>query len=81
MAQLRAYYYNGKDMMELVRFQKEKPSLQAAGAERDIILSTQMLRAEKNKNGELGKYVDILTHSVSLDTKKKVYFNEHIWGL
>ena len=80
MAQLRAYYYNGKDMMELVRFQKQEFK-QAAGAEKDIILSTQMLRAEKNRNGELGKYVDILSHSVSLDTKKKVYFNEHIWGL
>ena len=80
MAQLRAYYYNGKDMMELVRFQR-KEFKRAAGAEKEIILSTQMLRAEKNRNGELGKYVDILTHSVSLDTKKKVYFNEHIWGL
>ena len=80
MAQLRAYYYNRKDMLELVRFQKQEV-LQAAGGEKDIILSTQMLRAEKNRNGELGKYIDILTHSVSLDTKKKVYFNEHIWGL
>lgn len=80
MAQLRAYYYNGKDMLELVRYQKQEVP-QAAGAEKDIILSTQMLRAEKNRNGELGKYVDILTHSVSLDTKKKVYFNEHIWGM
>lgn len=80
MAQLRAYYYNGKDMLELVRYQKQELP-QAAGAEKDIILSTQMLRAEKNRNGELGKYIDILTHSVSLDTKKKVYFNEHIWGL
>ena len=80
MAQLRAYYYNGKDMLELVRYQKQELP-QAAGAEKDIILSTQMLRAEKNRNGELGKYIDILTHSVSMDTKKKVYFNEHIWGL
>ena len=80
MAQLRAYYYNRKDMLELVRFQKQEV-LQAAGGEKDIILSTQMLRAEKNRNGDLGKYIDILTHSVSLDTKKKVYFNEHIWGL
>lgn len=80
MAQLRAYYYNGKDMLELVRYQKQELP-QAAGAEKDIILSTQMLRSEKNRNGELGKYIDILTHSVSLDTKKKVYFNEHIWGL
>ena len=58
MAQLRAYYYNRKDMLELVRFQKQE-ALQAAGGEKDIILSIQMLRAEKNRNGELGKYIDI----------------------
>ena len=80
MAQLRAYYYNKGNMLELVRYQK-KELPKAAGCEKDIILSTQMFRSERNRHGELGKYVDILTHSVSLDTKKKVYFNEHIWGL
>ena len=80
MAELRAYYYNGGNMLELVRYQKtEQPK--AAGCERDIILSGEMFRSEKNKKGIIGKYVDALTHSVSLDTKKKVYFNEHIWGL
>lgn len=80
MAQLRAYYYNGGDMLELVRYQKAKLS-KAAGCEREIILSTQMLKSEKNRHGILGKYVEAMTHNVSLDTKKKVYFNEHIWGL
>lgn len=80
MAELRAYYYNGGNMLELVRYQKtEQPK--AAGCERDIILSAEMLRSEKNKNGIIGKYVDVLAKSVSLETKKKVYFNEHIWGL
>ena len=80
MAQLRAYYYNGRDMLELVRYQKAELS-KAAGCEREIILSTQMLKSEKNRHGILGKYVEAMTHNVSLDTKKKVYFNEHIWGL
>lgn len=33
------------------------------------------------EDGKLGKYVDAMTHRVSSVTKKKVYFNEHIWGL
>ena len=80
MAQLRAYYYNGGDMLELVRYQKaELPK--AAGWEQGIILSAQMFKNEKNRHGKLGKYVDAMTHRVSSVTKKKVYFNEHIWGL
>ena len=80
MAQLRAYYYNGGDMLELVRYQKaELP--QAAGCEQETILSAQILKNKKSRHGILGKYVDAMTHSVSLNTKKKVYFNEHIWGL
>ena len=80
MAQLRAYYYNGGDMLELVRYQKaELPK--AAGCEQGIILSAQMFKNEKNRHGKLGKYVDAMTHRVSSITKKKIYFNEHIWGL
>ena len=80
MVQLRAYERNGGDMLELVRYQRrEMPK--AAGAENDIISAKQMLIAEKSRRGELGKYVDAITHSITLDTKKKVYFNAHIWGL
>ena len=67
-------------MLELVRYQKaELPK--AAGCEQEIIMSAQMFKSEKNRHGILGKYVEAMTHHVSLDTKKKVYFNEHIWGL
>lgn len=80
MAQLRAYYYNGGDMLELVRYQKrELPK--AAGAETDILSSVEIIRSEKNRHRELGKYVEAISRTVSLDTKKKVYFNEQIWGL
>lgn len=80
MAQLRAYYYNGGDMLELVRYQKaELPK--AAGCEQEIIQPAQIFQSEKNKHGILGKYVETITHRVSLGTKKKIYFNEHIWGL
>ena len=80
MAELRAYYYNGGDMLELVRYQKQGME-KAAGAENGIISSTQIQQSEKNRHGELGKYVEAISHSLSINTKKKVYFNEQIWGL
>ncbi len=67
-------------MLELVRFQ-EKKLTKAAGAEYGVLSSTQIIASEKNRHGELGKYVDSITHSISLQNKKMVYFNSHIWGL
>ena len=80
MSQLRAYYFNGGDMLELVRSQ-EKKLPKAAGAEYELLSSTQIIASEKNRHGELGKYVDTITHSLSMQNKKIVYFNAHIWGL
>lgn len=80
MAELRAYYYNRGDMLKLVRYQKQKLA-KAAGGENDILTSTQIRQSEKSRHGALGKYVEAISHSLSMETKKKVYFNEHIWGL
>ena len=80
MAQLRAYYSNGRDMLELVRHQK-RGLPKAAGAEYDILSSNQILTSERSRHGELGKYVEAISHSRSLQNKKAVYFNRHIWGL
>ena len=80
MAQLRAYYFNGGDMLELVRYQK-KELPKVVGAEYDILSSSQILVSEKNRHGELGKYMDVMSHSMSLHDRKLVYFNSHIWGL
>lgn len=80
MSQLRAYYLNGGDMLELVRNQK-KELPKAVGAEYDILSSSQIRASEKNRHGELGKYVESISHSLSLQNKKIVYFNAHIWGL
>lgn len=80
MAQLRAYYFNGGDMLELVRYQKrELPKV--VGAEYDILSSKQILTSERNRHGELGKYVEAISHSMSVQNKKVIYFNSHIWGL
>lgn len=80
MAKLRAYEMNGGNMLELVRYQKREMA-KAVGAEYDVLSSTQIMRSEKNRHGELGKYVDSISHSISLQNKKIVYFNSHIWGL
>lgn len=80
MSQLRVYDKNGGDMLELVRYQKREIP-KAAGAEYEVLSSVQILQSEKNRQGELGKYVETINHHMSIQNKKKVYFNVHIWGL
>ena len=73
-------YKNGGDMLELVRYQKEEPV--AAGAECEQILSSSaMLHSESNTHGLVGKYYEHMNHSLSLQTKEKIYFNSQIWLL
>ena len=80
MAKLRAYKLNGGDMLELVRYQKrEMPK--AVGAEYDVLSCTEILQSEKNRHKDLGKYTESIQHSISLQNKKIIYFNSHIWGL
>ena len=80
MAQLRAYSENGGEMLELVRYQK-KDVPKAVGEEYEVLSSTQILQSERSRHGELGKYTESISHSLSLQSKKIMYFNEHIWGL
>lgn len=67
-------------MLRLVRYQK-KDLPKVAGDEYDILSSTQILVSERSRHGELGKYMDAISHSLSLHDRKLVYFNSHIWGL
>ena len=53
MAELRAYYYNKGDMLELVRYQKEE-SETAVGAESVIYSTSQMWSQERKRKRELG---------------------------
>ena len=80
MSQLRAYHLNGGDMLELVRCQEQEVP-KAAGNEYQVISAEEMLRSEKRRHGELGKYMETISHHVSQDTKKKVYFQSHLWGI
>ena len=80
MARLRAYHLNGGDMLELVRYQ-ERALPKAAGAEETYITTREILNSEKNRHRQVGKYMESISHSISLETKQKLYFNAHIWGL
>lgn len=70
-----------KNVCNFVQKVLEKKQPKAVGAEYDVISSSDMFQAEKNRHGELGKYVDCITHTLSIQSKKKAYFNSHIWGL
>jgi hypothetical protein len=73
MCQLRAYYLNGGDMLELVRYQaKELPK--AAGAEKEYLTSTKIIRSEKNRNEKIGKYVESISHTVMPEVKKGMWY-------
>ena len=69
MTHLRAYYWNGGDMLEL------------AGAENEVLSCESMLRWERQRHNKLGKYIESISHSVSTEVKKYAWFNAHIWGL
>lgn len=71
MSRLRAYHLNGGDMLELVRYQK-KELAKAAGMDTEVVLSAEEIqRSERNRHGEIGKYMDAITHSIS-DEKRKL---------
>lgn len=80
MAELRAYYYNKGDMLELVRMQK-KELKKAAGAEELCLSACKALSVSQEHHSELRKYIECISHSVSVDSKKKAWFRSHIWGL
>ena len=80
MAHLRAYYWNGGDMLELVR-QQERELPAAAGAENEVLSCESMLRWERQRHNKLGKYIESISHSVSTEVKKYAWFHAHIWGL
>lgn len=81
MAELRAYYYNGGNMLELVRYQKESLP-QAVGCE-DVITSCGQLLAEERKNRrKQGTLADLHTYSIPYPQIKKIAnFKNHICGL
>jgi len=79
MSRLRIYYYNGGDMLELVRMQKKEMPLASGGEE---LSCGKILSTEKKQNGMVGKYFDVLTHTLPYQQVKKIVaLKGHIWGL
>lgn len=81
MAELRAYYYNGGDMLELVRYQKE--ILPVAAGWEDVVLSCKtMLREEGKRRRILGNMANMPIYSIPYPQIKKIAnFKDHIYGL
>lgn len=80
MGRLRAYYYNGGNMLELVRFQSQELK-EAVGYEMTYCSVTEIMKSEKNRHYELGKYMASMQGSLSEDIKKKMRIEHHIRGL
>ena len=80
MAHLRAYYWNGEDMLELVG-QQEREQPVGVGAEKEVLSCESMLRRERQKYNQPGKYLESMNHRVSTEMKKYAWFHAHIWGL
>lgn len=80
MARLREYYYNGGNMLELAKYQKEKLPL-AAGAEAVVMSANEILRSEQTSRAktiiEYGKYAETMRASMSEVTSKKLQFYLH----
>lgn len=81
MAQLRGYYLNGGKMLTLVRYQKEELP-KAAGSEEETILSArEVLLSERDRHKGMGKYVEAISHTMSLNRKRQQYFQQLIWEM
>jgi len=82
MARLRAWYWNGGDMLELARYQKQ--ALPKAAGDEDVVLSAaQIYRDEVNNNPRWAKYAERMQVEVSPQTKKVLSIGMHdfIWML
>ena len=81
MAELRAYYYNGGDMLALVRYQKKKEK-QAVGSEEVIYSSSKMWSEERKRQKKLGNLADVPSYSIPyVQIKKMLNFKHQIFGL
>ena len=82
MAQLRAYYWNNGNMLELARYQKEEVPM-AVGAEKLVLSAGEILEAERFGRStyemQLGKYVDAITHTYSIQSRNKAQWSIHKW--
>ncbi len=77
MARLREYYYNGGDMFELAKYQKEELPM-AAGAEKVILSAHTVIESHRGEwtrtMKEYGKYSERMHHTLSAQSNKRLQF-------
>ena len=64
MAELQAYYYNGGDTLELVRYQK-RSQRKGMEQEENIYSSNKMWVEERRRQKELGCLAEMKTYSIA----------------
>ena len=78
MAHLLEYYWNGGDMLELAKYQREALPM-AAGAEEVVLSANAKFRAVKSyrtqQQKEYGKYSDSISATLSLEKRKQLWFH------
>lgn len=75
MGRLRAYYWNGGDMLELVRYQKE---VREEARKKKKILPGEILRSCDRKHAPNGKYYDDLQHTIPAQVRKTLAIRDHL---
>ena len=80
MSRLRAYKWNGGDMLELVRYQRQAPK---APVEKDVLSASEIISSEHNGGPTWGRYVDGLQVETSVEIKKimNIGMYDFIWRL
>ena len=61
--------------------ERQKKEMPEEEEEKELLSSAQMIHSEKNRHGDVGKYLESISHSVSEQVKKMAYFNKHICEL
>lgn len=79
MSRLRIYYYNGGNMLDLIRKQ-EKELPKAAGIEE--LSCSSVMQTEHQAHREIEKYFDVMQHTlVGSQVRKIAAIKGHIWNL
>ncbi len=80
MARLREYYYNGGNMLELAKYQKEELPM-VAGVEEVVLSATSVLESRRSTwtdtMKEYGKYSERMHHTLSTQSSKILRFQLH----
>lgn len=79
MSHLRAYKWNGGNMLSLVRYQKQKEVLpKAAGCEEQVLSMRKVLSAERVSANYEYRYVDRMQATVIPQALPRFHFMSHI---